>query len=136
MSSHVRPDEGFHERNFRGLGSEVDFVSDVSAPSSGGEKPVRAALEFKNVTFAYPGGSGLPALRDLSFKIEAGKTLLSSVRRGGQNHAGVALLRFYDLNVGSIPINNIDIKDYDTCFLRRSFRWRRRKHAFFRDSPR
>ncbi len=69
-------------------------------------------IEFKNVSFTYPGGG--KALDDVSFIIEPGE----SVALVGHNGAGKStiiklLCRFYDVTEGQILINGIDLKDID-----------------------
>jgi ATP-binding cassette subfamily B protein len=70
-------------------------------------------IEFDNVTFTYPGGSG-PAVENLNLKINKGE-LIALV---GENGAGKStlvklLLRFYDVQQGAIRVNGIDIREMD-----------------------
>ena len=51
------------------LNSEEDFSN------SGIEQKLQGSIEFSRVSFAYPNGSGLLALRDVSFKINAGENI-------------------------------------------------------------
>ncbi len=98
-------------------------------------KPDTADLEFKDVTFAYPNGSGLPALKDLSFKIEKGKTLAVIGPTGsGKSTLAWLCLRFYDLNKGSIYFNNIDIKEMNAEVLRESVSLAPQKSMLFSGS--
>lgn len=120
------------ERISEVLTSETDFADHIHSvrqeeglSENGGaagallEKPVSAALEFRNVTFTYPGGSGLPVLRDLSFKIEKGKTLAVIGPTGaGKSTLAWLCMRFYDVDSGSIILNAQDIRDLDAGFLR------------------
>ena len=116
------------ERITEVLKSEADFVRGGGTETDdGGEdfagtseiRPETAALEFKNVTFSYPNGSGLPALRDLSFAIEAGKTLAVIGPTGsGKSTLAWLLLRFYDVGDGAIFLSGADIRRMDTEFLR------------------
>ncbi len=75
-------------------------------------------LEFKNVTFTYPGAKK-PSLVNLNFKISRGET----VAVVGHNGAGKTtfvklLLRFYDPDSGIILYNGSDIREYDISSLR------------------
>ncbi|SHI09909.1 ATP-binding cassette, subfamily B [Sporobacter termitidis DSM 10068] len=104
------------ERIAEVLNSEEDFPGGGSGAITG-----PAALEFKSVTFAYPAGSGLPAIRDLSFEIGAGKTLAVIGPTGsGKSTLAWLCLHFYDLNSGAIYLNGADIKNMDTGTLRES----------------
>lgn len=78
-----------------------------------------AELEFKNVTFAYPNGSGLAALRDLSFKVQEGKTLAVIGPTGsGKSTLAWLCLRFYDVTGGMILLNGRDTRELDAGALR------------------
>jgi ATP-binding cassette subfamily B protein len=75
-------------------------------------------IEFDDVTFSYPGGTG-PALEGLSLHISKGE-LVALV---GENGAGKStliklLLRFYDADSGSIRVGGIDVRDLDPAVLR------------------
>lgn len=70
-------------------------------------------IVFDNVSFTYP-GSTAPALDGLNLHIRAGE-LLALV---GDNGAGKStlirlLLRFYDVDKGTVRIGGVDIKDMD-----------------------
>jgi ATP-binding cassette, subfamily B, bacterial len=82
------------------------------------EQPLRAGIEFRNVTFTYPGKSA-PALRGVSFTVDLDET----VALVGQNGAGKTTLvklltRLYDPDEGEILLNNRDIREYDLASLR------------------
>lgn len=81
-----------------------------SKPSSIPEIQVQG-IEFNNVSFTYPGGTGA-ALTGLNLHIRKGE-LMALV---GENGAGKStliklLLRFYDVQEGSVSIGGINVKD-------------------------
>lgn len=79
---------------------------------NGEVKELNGEVEFKNVTFAYPNGSGVPALKDLSFSIKNGQSLAIIGPTGsGKSTIAWLLLRFYDVNSGKILVNGYDIKE-------------------------
>lgn len=80
--------------------------------TEGGEiKELNGDIDFVNVTFAYPNGSGVPALKDLSFSIKNRQSLAIIGPTGsGKSTIAWLLLRFYDVNSGKILINGFDIK--------------------------
>ncbi|PWW02756.1 ATP-binding cassette subfamily B protein [Paenibacillus cellulosilyticus] len=80
-----------------------------------------APLEFKNVSFTYP-GTGEPLLKNISFTLEPNK----SVAIVGYNGAGKTtltklLMRLYDVNQGEILYNGVNIKQYDLMAYRDLF---------------
>ncbi len=75
-------------------------------------------VSFENISFHYPGGHG-EAVENLSLNIRSGE-LMALV---GENGAGKStlvklLLRFYDVQKGSVKIGGIDVKDMDPETLR------------------
>jgi ATP-binding cassette subfamily B protein len=76
------------------------------------------AIDFNNVEFTYPGGTE-PALSGLNLHIKKGE-LMALV---GENGAGKStliklLLRFYDVQQGSIKVGGVDVRDMDPHELR------------------
>ncbi len=90
------------------------------------------SLEFKNVTFAYPGGSGLPALKSLSFSVNDGETLAIIGPTGsGKSTIAWLCLHFYDIQEGSIYISGKDIKELDTNYIRNNIALAPQKSMLF-----
>ncbi|AGF56192.1 ABC transporter ATP-binding protein [Clostridium saccharoperbutylacetonicum] len=80
---------------------------------SGFEK-INGDIKFENVTFAYPNGSGMPAIKDLSFSINHGENLAIIGPTGsGKSTIAWLLLRFYDVTKGKILANGHDIRELD-----------------------
>lgn len=81
----------------------------------------RGDIEVKEVTFTYQ-GKEKPALTDVSFKIPKGKTV-ALVGRSGSGKSTIANLftRFYDVDAGSILLDDHDIRDYQLTNLRSHF---------------
>lgn len=72
--------------------------------------PEPAAIRFEEVTFSYPDGSGLPAIKNLSFAIEENKTLaIIGATGSGKSTIAWLLLRFYPLNAGKILVGTQEI---------------------------
>src|SRR5579863_1768885 len=79
-----------------------------------------AAVEFDHVWFAYKDEDWV--LRDLSFRIEPGETIAVVGHTGaGKTTLASLLLRFYDIQRGSIRIGGIDIREFPVDRLRRHF---------------
>lgn len=79
---------------------------------------IKGNIEFKNVSFKY--APELPyALKDISFKIEPGKTLAILGRTGSCKSSIVnVLLRLYDINEGEILVDGHELKDVTLNSLR------------------
>lgn len=75
-------------------------------------------IEFKHVTFTYP-NRDFPALSDVNFSIEAGKTI-ALVGRSGSGKSTIAslLTRFYDIEQGEITLDGHNLQDYTLSSLR------------------
>ncbi|MEQ0488544.1 ABC transporter ATP-binding protein [Anaerococcus murdochii] len=68
------------------------------------------SLEFKNVTFTYP-GSDRKIIDDLSFKINKGEKIsIVGVNNAGKTTIVKILLRFFDIDSGEILYNGVNIK--------------------------
>lgn len=71
------------------------------------------SVVFENLSFSYPSGSGLNALENLSFRLNAGETLAVIGPTGsGKSTLVWLLLRFYEAKEGRILLDGIDIRDY------------------------
>lgn len=75
-------------------------------------------IEFKHVTFTYP-NRDFPALSDVNFSIEAGKTI-ALVGRSGSGKSTIAslLTRFYDIEQGEIILDGHNLREYTLRSLR------------------
>lgn len=97
----------------------LDCAGDFTG--NGETKELNGDIEFKNVTFAYPNGSGIPALKDLSFSVKSGRSLAIIGPTGsGKSTIAWLLLRFYDVDSGKILVNGYDIKSLDVDSVRDS----------------
>lgn len=75
-------------------------------------------LEFKNVTFKYP-GADVPAIENLSFKAKPGETTAIIGGTGMGKSTIVNLIpRLYDVTEGQVLVDGVDVRDYDTEVLR------------------
>jgi len=75
-------------------------------------------VAFDHVTFRYP-GSEAPVLHDISFTASPGQTVAIIGGTGsGKSTLAQLLLRFYDMESGSITMNGVDIRNLDLSKLR------------------
>lgn len=79
-------------------------------------------LRFENVTFTYPAGDApdrAPALRDVSFSLQEGKTVAIVGHTGaGKTTVTALLFRFYDPDTGGIFLNGRDLREIPKLELR------------------
>ncbi len=105
------------ERVFKLLDTPQSIVS-PGAPRAFPEGP--APIEFEHVWFAYKENDWV--LRDVSFRIEPGETIAVVGHTGaGKTTLASLLLRFYDVQRGSIKIGGVDIRELTIDDLRRHF---------------
>lgn len=75
-------------------------------------------VEFKNVTFSYPDAEQ-PLINDVSFSANPGEiTAIIGSTGSGKSTLINLMLRFYDINSGSILVNGIDIMEMSQHDLR------------------
>lgn len=98
----------------------MDLETEKDTGQYSAEK-VRGDIEVKDVTFTY-GGKEKPALSQVSFSIPQGKTV-ALVGRSGSGKSTIANLftRFYDVDSGTILLDEHDIRDYSLSNLRSHF---------------
>ena len=74
------------------------------------------SIQFNNISFSYKNDK---VIKEFSFELEKGKTL-ALVGQSGSGKSTIANLvnRFYDINLGEISIDNINIKDVTKKSLR------------------
>jgi ATP-binding cassette subfamily B protein len=79
--------------------------------------PQDSSIEFRNVSFTYDGGA-VPALDDVSIRIEPGQTVaLVGPSGGGKTTAASLIPRFWDVTDGSVLVGGVDVRDMDPHVL-------------------
>ena len=86
-------------------------------PARGGR-----AVEFRDVSFTYPGARDRgPVLTDISFRVEAGRSLaIVGATGSGKSTLVDLLVRAYDPDAGSILLDGVDIRRLPLAELRRA----------------
>jgi ATP-binding cassette, subfamily B, multidrug efflux pump len=81
---------------------------------------VRGRVEFRNVSFAYPGAAA-PVLQDISFSAEPGCTTAVIGSTGAGKTTLVSLIpRLMDVTSGTVLVDDVDVRRLDADVL-----WRR-----------
>lgn len=106
------------ERIFNVMDTETE-VEEHQNPSKI-ESP-KGLIEFKNVWFKY-NDEGEQILRDVSFTAQPGETIaIVGATGAGKTTIINLLLRFYDIQQGTIKLDGIDIKELSLKDLRSNF---------------
>ncbi|MFC0344984.1 ABC transporter ATP-binding protein [Epilithonimonas hispanica] len=79
--------------------------------------PIQGSFEIKNVDFTYP--NGMKALKNVSLKIENGKTTaLVGLSGAGKSTVINLLCKFYEPDSGEILLDGNNLNDFDNEYLR------------------
>jgi ATP-binding cassette, subfamily B, multidrug efflux pump len=99
------------------LDLEIDIESPAEPKKSG---KARGLIEFKNVWFAYKEEEWV--LKDVSFKMNIGESAaLVGATGSGKTTVTNLLMRFYDVQRGSILLDGVDVREWDLHDLRSNF---------------
>lgn len=102
----------------------INEILDSTSPLKDGNvilDKVYGKVEFKNVSFAYPGSSGLFVIDNLSIDVEPGETLAILGATGSGKSSMVNLIpRFYDPSQGEILLDGYNLKDLNIQSLRKN----------------
>lgn len=95
------------------LNIKTDIVSEKDF-----EQELKGNIVFENVSFIYP-DSGIKALRNVSFAIEAGKSLaILGTTGSGKSTIANLIPRMYDVSEGEVLIDSVPIREYNISCLR------------------
>jgi subfamily B ATP-binding cassette protein MsbA len=100
--------------------SLFNIIDEPEEPNSGSYAPVKVngTVEFCNVGFSYDDDK-TSVLKDVSFKVEAGKSIAIVGHSGSGKSTLVGLLpRFYDVQSGEILLDGKPVQDYELTALR------------------
>lgn len=95
------------------------------------DRPLHSTVEFRNVTFAYPGATE-PVIKDISFMSLPGQTTAIIGGTGRGKSSIVKLIpRLYDPLFGEILIDGVNAKDYRVDDLRSLIGYVPQKNVLF-----
>lgn len=95
----------------------IDAKQDLEAGGETSVTQLQGNIAFKNVDFAY--NPGEPVLRNLSFRLDSGKTLAIVGPTGAGKSSVINLISgLYDIQGGVVEADGVDIRKYDYNALR------------------
>lgn len=84
-----------------------------------GETIVKGKVEFRNVSFAYPGNEDASVIEDFNLVISPGETIGILGATGCGKTSLISLIpRFYDVTKGAVLVDDVDVRDYKLEALR------------------
>jgi ATP-binding cassette subfamily B protein len=79
---------------------------------------IKGDVKLEHVSFVYP-DSGIRALDDISFSVEAGQSIaIVGTTGSGKSTIANIISRLYDVEDGKVQVDGVDIRDYDLHSLR------------------
>jgi ATP-binding cassette subfamily B protein len=95
------------------LNTKTNIISEENT-----RREIQGDIALQNVDFIYP-DSGIHALRNVSFSVEAGQSIaIVGTTGSGKSTIANIIPRMYDISSGTVLIDGIDIKKYDLESLR------------------
>jgi len=116
--------------------SLFEILDEPGEPDQGNYQVARCrgALEFKNLSFQYP-GTHEPALVNINFKAEPGQTIaLVGASGGGKSTLASLVSRFYPHDKGEILLDGIEINSYKLNSLRQQIALVNQQVTLFNDT--
>lgn len=116
----------------------VNEVIETEPHIVGTDKDVESSevgtIEFKDVTFAYPGAEK-PVLEHVTFKVKKGETIAFIGATGSGKSTLINLLpRFFDTTSGEVLIDGVNVKEYPIAQLNSKFGYVPQKGYLFHAS--
>lgn len=100
-----------------------------------GDTSLKGQVEFKNVSFSYPGTGDRRILDGVSFTVHPGETFAILGSTGCGKSSLVNLIpRFYDVTEGQVLVDGVDVKDYTLKGLRKKVAMALQKSEIFSDT--
>ena len=118
-----------------GFFSILDNEAEVEPSGNYRPERIEGRFEMTHVDFTYPGGT--KALHDISMTIEPGKiTALVGLSGAGKSTIVNLLDKFYEPDCGTVTLDGVDLREYDTQYLRENIGLVLQKNHIFEGSIR
>lgn len=100
-----------------------------------GSAPENGTVEFRNVSFRYPGVQSGNVLNDVNFRVNKGETVAILGATGCGKTSLVSLIpRFYDATDGDVFVDGVNVRDYKLDDLRRKIGFVLQKSELFSET--
>lgn len=100
-----------------------------------GSAPKNGTVEFRNVSFRYPGVQSGNVLNDVNFRVNKGETVAILGATGCGKTSLVSLIpRFYDATDGDVFVDGVNVRDYKLDDLRRKIGFVLQKSELFSET--
>ena len=97
----------------------LDTQVDIEGREGSKCKVEQGRVEFRNVSFRYPGQGGEPVLKNISFTAEPGSTVAILGSTGSGKSSLISLIpRLYDTTEGDVLVDGRSVRDYTLDNLR------------------
>lgn len=104
----------------------------IDGTKKDGEMGVEGTIEFRNVSFQYPGAADY-VLENISFQANKGETVAFIGSTGSGKSTLISLIpRFYDATKGEILVDGVNVKDYTQDSLHNKIGYVPQKAVMFR----
>lgn len=118
--------------SFRRVNEVLDTKSDIYDGGNTDLKIKKGEVEFRNVSFSYPGQAGDPVLGNISFTAKPGETVAILGATGSGKSTLINLIpRLYDVTKGSVLIDGVDVRDYTLNNLREGIGYALQENVLF-----
>lgn len=118
--------------SFNRVNEVLATKSDIADGKEESLKIEHGEVEFKNVSFSYPGQAGDPVLKDVSIKVKPGQTVAILGATGSGKSTLINLIpRLYDATNGSVYIDGHDVRDYTLENLRSGIGYALQENVLF-----
>ncbi|MGA1364042.1 MAG: ABC transporter ATP-binding protein [Schleiferiaceae bacterium] len=108
------------EASMERINDFLKVVPAVQQPANAHQAAVHGAWTFENVSYTYP-DSGIHALRDVTFAVNPGETVVVVGRTGSGKSSLVGLMnRLMDPTQGRVLLDGVDLRQWDLQALRAS----------------
>ncbi len=99
--------------------SLIEEETELDENPGGHSATIRGEIVFDRVSFSFGGTSEVAALRELSFRVEPGRTVAIVGQTGSGKSTLTRLVnRIYDVDAGSLTIDGRDVREWNLESLR------------------